>query len=301
MTSADPDTTGQSHGGPAQELSLAAGSLAPSSSVTERRGLRAALSDTAVITRRNLVRVVRLPQLLVFATIQPIMFLVLFNYVFGGAISQSLPGGSGSKYIIFLLPGILVQISTFGAGQTALGLTEDLSNGVVDRFRSLPMARSAVLAGRTFADLVRNAGVLTLMIFFAFALGFRWQSGFWRFLAGFAIGLAFSYALSWVMAVIGLLVRNPEAAQSAVFIPIFPFVFASAVFLPTQTMPGWLQVFANNQPITTIANAMRGLMVGGQALPGTTVHAQVLGALAWIIGITAVFAPLAVRVYRRVG
>ena len=278
--------------------------IAPTRPIRERVSLRDALTDTLVITRRNLVRVVRLPQLLIFATIQPVMFLFLFNFVFGGAITQSLTPEVneliGGKYIIFLLPGLMVQISTFGAGQTALGLTEDLSNGVVDRFRSLPMARSAVLAGRTFADLARNAFVMGLMVLIAFALGFRWQTNVFGFLGGFALVLLFSYALSWVMATIGLLVRNPEAAQSAVFLPVFPFVFASAVFLPTQTMPGWLQAFANNQPITIIANAMRGLMVGPELLlPGQTVPGQLLLALLWIAGITAVFAPLAVRVYRR--
>ena len=274
--------------------------MVPTQASRERVSLRDALSDTAVITRRNLVRVVRLPQLLLFATIQPLMFLLLFNYVFGGAIGQTLPPIVDGKYIIFLLPGLMVQISTFGAGQTALGLTEDLSNGVIDRFRSLPMARSAVLAGRTFADLVRNAFVMTLMLGMAFAIGFRWKTSFLGFLGGVVLVLLFSYALSWVMATIGLLVRNPEAAQSAVFLPVFPFVFASAVFIPTQTMPGWLQAFANNQPITIIANAMRGLMVGPELLlPGQTVAGQVGLALLWIAGITVVFAPLAVRVYRR--
>lgn len=278
--------------------------MAPSRVVREHVTLRDVVSDTMVITRRNLVRVARLPQLLLFATIQPVMFLLLFNFVFGGAITQSLPPGVegliDGKYIIFLLPGLMVQISTFGAGQTAMGLTEDLNNGVIDRFRSLPMARSAVLGGRTLADLARNAFVMTLMILIAFLLGFRWQTNFFGFLAGFALVLLFSYALSWVMATIGLLVKNPEAAQSAVFLPVFPFVFASAVFLPTQTMPGWLQAFANNQPITVIANAMRGLMVGPELLlPGQTVGGQVLLSLVWITVIIAVFAPLAVRVYRR--
>ncbi len=278
--------------------------MAPSRVVREDVTLRDAISDTMVITRRNLVRVARLPQLLLFATIQPVMFLFLFNFVFGGAITQSLPAGVedliDGKYIIFLLPGLMVQISTFGAGQTAMGLTEDLNNGVIDRFRSLPMARSAVLAGRTLADLARNAFVMALMVMIAFVLGFRWQTNALGFLAGFALVLLFSYALSWVMATIGLLVKNPEAAQSAVFLPVFPFVFASAVFLPTQTMPGWLQAFANNQPITVIANAMRGLMVGPELLlPGQTVGGQVLLSLVWIAAIIGVFAPLAVRVYRR--
>ena len=194
------------------------------------------VTDALVITRRNLLRNVRLPQLLVFSTVQPVMFLLLFNYVFGGAIGQTLP--AGFDYIQWLMPGLLIQISTFGAGQTALGLTEDLSKGVIDRFRSLPMTRSAVLAGRTLADLLRNAAVLTLMLVVGFAIGFRYGTSFVGFVAGVAVALAFGYAMSWVMATIGLLVKNPEATQSAVFLPVFPLVFASSVFLPTVTMPG---------------------------------------------------------------
>jgi ABC transporter DrrB family efflux protein len=268
--------------------------------VREHVGLVDAVTDAMVITRRNLVRVMRLPQLLLFSTIQPVMFLVLFTYVFGGAISGSLPPGAGDNYLVFLLPGLMVQIATFGAGQTAFGLAEDLNNGVIDRFRALPMARSAVLAGRTLADLVRNAAVLSLMLVIAFLLGFRYQTNLLLFLAGFGVGLLFSYALSWMTAVIGLLVKTPEAVQSAVFLPIFPFVFASAIFVPTVTMPEWLQVFAANQPITHVANAMRALMIGPDMLPpGMTVGGQVLIALLWIAGITAFFAPLAVRLYRR--
>ena len=278
--------------------------LTPTAATRERVSLRDAITDTIVITRRNLVRVVRLPQLLVFATIQPVMFLILFNYVFGGAITQALPPGAeeaiGGRFIIYLLPGLMVQISAFGAGQTAMGLTEDLANGVIDRFRSLPMARSAVLAGRTLADLARSVFVMGLMMLIAFLIGFRWQTSLWGFLAGFAIIMLFAYALSWIMATLGLLVKNPEAAQSAVFLPVFPFVFASAVFIPVQTMPGWLQAFANNQPVSKVAQAARGLMVGEASLqPGQTVEGQVAIALAWIVGIVAIFAPLAVRVYRR--
>jgi ABC transporter DrrB family efflux protein len=263
--------------------------------------LRDAVVDALMIVRRNLIRVVRLPQLLIFSTVQPIMFLVLFTYVFGGAVGQSLPAVVKGEYINFLLPGLMVQISAFGAGQTALGLTDDLSKGVIDRFRSLPMARSAVLTGRTLADLIRNAIVMGLMLVIAFLMGFRWQTDFLGFLGGFVLVLLFSYTLSWVTATIGLLVRNPEAVQTAIFLPVFPFVFASAVFVPTQTMPGWLQAFANNQPITVVANAIRGLMIGPELLlPGQTVAGQVFLAIVWMAGITAVFAPLAVRIYRRV-
>jgi ABC transporter DrrB family efflux protein len=284
---------------------MTATAFRPTTASREHVTVRDAISDTAVITRRNLVRIVRLPQLLLFATIQPLMFLVLFTYVFGGAITQALPPEANElidgKFIIYLLPGLMVQISVFGSGQTALGLTEDLSKGVIDRFRSLPMARSAVLAGRTLADLVRGTCVMALMLVIAFALGFRYQTSFWSFLAGFAVIMGFTYALTWVMATIGLVVRNPEATQTAVFLPVFPFVFASAVFVPVQTMPAWLQVFAEHQPVSAVAQATRGLMVGEAALqPGQTVAGQVVLALLWTFGILAVFAPLAVRVYRRV-
>jgi ABC transporter DrrB family efflux protein len=265
-----------------------------------RMSLSHAVKDTWVITKRNLLRNVRLPQLLLFATVQPVMFLLLFNYVFGGAIGEAIPPVAGGKYINWLVPGLLVQVATFGAGQTALGLTEDLSKGVIERFRSLPMARSAVLAGRTVSDLIRNGAVITLMMVVGFLIGFRWQTNIVGLVAGMLVAAAFSYAISWVMAAIGLAVKNPEAAQTAVFLPVFPFVFASSVFVPTGTMPGWLQAFADNQPITVTVNAIRGLMLGAEALPpGTSVTAQVLLALGWAVGILAVFAPMAVRIYRR--
>lgn len=259
-----------------------------------------AVRDTLVITRRNLRRNMRLPQLVIFATIQPVMFLVLFNFVFGGAISQTLPSAAGGAYINWLMPGIILQTLLFGAGQTAIGLTEDLAGGVVDRFRSLPMARSAVLAGRTLGDFVRNVGVMTLMLIIGVALGFRYQTSLLGLLAGVALALLFSYAISWVMATLGLLAKNPEAAQSGVLLPIFPLVFASSVFLPTDTMPSWLQAFADHQPITKVVNAARGLMLGDGALPaGQTVTGQVLIALAWTAAIGGVFAVVAVRMYRR--
>ncbi len=262
--------------------------------------LAQAIRDTGVITKRNLLRNVRLPQLLLFSTVQPVMFLLLFNYVFGGAIGRAIPPAAGGKYINWLIPGLIVQVATFGAGQTALGLTEDLSKGVIDRFRSLPMARSAVLAGRTMSDLIRNALIIALMLGVGFLIGFRYQTSLIRLLGGMAVALAFTYAMSWVMAAIGLAVKNPEAAQSAVFLPVFPLVFASSVFVPTQTMPDWLRAFADNQPITVTTNALRGLILGeGALLPGQTVEGQILAALAWAAAILVVFAPLAVRVYRR--
>ncbi len=262
-----------------------------------------AVRHTAVITRRNTLRVVRLPQLLLFSTIQPVMFLLLFNYVFGGAISLGGPGTPtlDQDYINWLIPGILVQTAVFGATATALGLTEDLGAGVIDRFRSLPMARSAVLAGRTFADLVRNSFVNVLMLVVGFMMGWRFEQGALKMLLGVSLALLFGYAFSWVMATIGLLAKTPEAAQAAGFLPIFPLVFASSVFVPTQTMPEWLQVFAENQPISVLADTVRSLMVPEEFL-GVLGYDQgqlILQSLLWIAIIIAVFAPLAVRQYRR--
>ena len=274
------------------------------------------VKDITVITRRNLLRNIRLPQLLIFATVQPVMFLLLFNFVFGGAIGGAIPPIAQGEYINWLLPGLLIQVAAFGAGQTALGLTEDLSKGVIDRFRSLPMARSAVLAGRTLSDLIRNGFVIGLMVLMGFLLGFRYQSDPLRFVAGLAVAMVFSFALSWIMATIGLAVKSPEAAQSAVFLPVFPLVFASSVFVPTDTMPTWLQGFAETQPITVTVNALRGLMLGREALadfqPGMsssqlaeavanapTVQGQVLLSLFWSFAIMAIFVPLAIRVYRK--
>lgn len=260
------------------------------------------LVHTAVITRRNVLRVVRLPQLLLFSTVQPVMFLLLFNYVFGGAIDLGGgPVGGSGDYINWLIPGILVQTAVFGATATSIGLTEDLSAGVIDRFRSLPMARSAVLAGRTIADLVRNTFVNSLMLVVGFLMGWRFEQGFFKMALGVAIALLFGYAFSWVMASIGLTAKTPEAAQSAGFLPIFPLVFASSVFVPTESMPDWLQAFADNQPITVLANTVRSLMIPEEALGflGLDQGQLILQSLAWIVGIVVVFGYISVRQYKR--
>jgi ABC transporter DrrB family efflux protein len=249
------------------------------------------LNQIAVLTWRNLLRNVRLPQLLVFATIQPVMFLLLFNYVFGGAIHAG--GGQGGTYIDFLLPGLLAQTSLFGATQTTLGLTEDLANGAIDRFRSLPISRITVLAGRTISDLLRNVFVIGLMLVVGFVLGFRLGGSILGAVAALGLILAFAFAFSWVMATVGLAVKNPEAAQAAGFLVIFPLTFASSVFVPTQTMPSWLQRFTLHQPVTVVVNSVRGLT------GGTPVGADVLQALAWTAAILAVFVPLAVQLFRR--
>jgi ABC-2 type transport system permease protein len=243
--------------------------------------------DAVVIARRNLIGIARTPQLLVFATIQPILFVLLFRYVFGGAID--VPGVS---YVDYLIPGIIVQTVVFGATSTAVGLSEDMSKGIIDRFRSLPMSRSAVLGGRTIADLVRNVFVVLLMIAVGTAVGFRFHNGFLPAVAAVFVALLLGYCLSWVFAFIGLTVADPESAQLAGFLPIFPLVFASSVFTSIQSMPGWLQAFAKVQPITRAADTVRALTQGGP------VAANLIWTLLWSITILAVFAPLAVRRYR---
>jgi ABC-2 type transport system permease protein/oleandomycin transport system permease protein len=250
------------------------------------------VSDALAMTRRNLIRYVRIPTLLVFSTVQPIMFVLLFVYVFGGAVSRSLP--NGVKYVDFLMPGIFVQTVVFGSTQTGVGLAEDLSKGMIERFRSLPMARSAVLAGRTLGDAVRNTFVVILMTIVGMLVGFRFHTNVVASVAALLLVVAFGFAFSWISATIGLTVHDVESAQTAGFIWVFPLVFASSVFVPIHTLPGWLQAFARINPITNVANAMRALILGG---PTTR---YVLYALAWIVGILAVFMPFATRRYRRV-
>jgi ABC-2 type transport system ATP-binding protein len=255
------------------------------------RAVRSAVTDTAVVTGRNLRHFIRQPDLLTFSTIQPVLFVLLFVYVFGGAVGRSLP--HGVAYVDFLLPGIFVQSVTFGASQTAVGLSEDLQRGVVDRFRSMPMARSAVLAGRTVADLVRNILIIFLMIAVGYLVGFRFHGGVAGAAGCIAVVAAFGFALSWIFAFVALTVRGAEAAQTAGFVVIFPLVFASSVFVPVSTFPDWLQAFAKINPVTVTANAARSL-----ALFGTTTS---LGAAAaWIGGLLAVFIPLSVWRYRRI-
>jgi ABC-2 type transport system ATP-binding protein len=253
--------------------------------------LRAGISDAGVVTARNLRHFVRQPQLLIFSTIQPIMFVLLFVYVFGGAVKASLP--KGVTYADFLLPGIFVQSVAFRATQTAVGLSEDLERGVVDRFRSMPMARSAVLLGRTLADLVRNVLIILLMIGVGYLVGFSFNAGVLQAAASVAVVTAFGFALSWIFAFVALTVRGAEAAQAAGFVVIFPLVFASSVFVPVSTMPGWLQSFSRVSPVTLTANTARSYAL----IPGTPTS---LGeTAAWIGGLLLIFVPLCVWRYRR--
>ena len=246
------------------------------------------VADAAAVTKRNLLRYVRVPTLLLFSTIQPVMFVLLFVFVFGGEIT--IPGVA---YVDYLMPGIFVQTVVFGSTQTGVGLAEDLSRGMIDRFRSLPMARSAVLAGRTLSDTVRNLFVVLLMTVVGTLVGFRFHAGVLAALAAIALAVLFGLAVSWISAFIGLAVRDVESAQAAGFVWVFPLVFASSSFVRVGSMPGWLQGFAKVNPITNTVNALRALCLGG---PTTR---PLLYSLAWIFGILLAFGPLAVKRYRR--
>jgi ABC-2 type transport system permease protein/oleandomycin transport system permease protein len=248
------------------------------------------VGDATAVAWRNLLAYVRLPELAVFSTIQPVMFVLLFRYVFGNSINLSDPS---INYVDYLMPGIIVQTAVFGAAATGIGLAEDLQKGLIERFRSLPMARSAVLAGRTLADAVRNVFVMVLITAVGFAVGFRIHGGVPAYLAALALILVFAFALSWVVATIGLGASNGEAAQAAIFPLLFPLTFASSAFVDTSFMPGWLQAFAEHQPVTITVNAARDLVLGQPVGWG------VVASLAWSAALMAVFAPLAVRRYRR--
>jgi ABC transporter DrrB family efflux protein len=247
------------------------------------------LADSRVMAARQLRKTLRRPTYIVFAFVQPVTFVLLFRYVFGGAID------TGSvDYVDFLMPGIIVQTAIFGALITGLGLTEDLKTGVVDRFRSLPMARSAVLLGRTAADAAINVMTLIVMVLVGVAVGFRPSQPIYDLALAFALVLGFSYVFSWISAFVGLTVRDPETAQSAGFIWVFPLTFASSAFVPTDSMPAPVQAFADVNPVTLAVDAARALTVGdGDAL------GPALGTLAWLVGLMLVFVPLAVRAFRR--
>lgn len=250
------------------------------------------LHDSRVITVRNLRRYLRVPQLLFFSSVQPIMFLLLFNYVFGGSLGQAVvvPGG---EYIDYLLPGILVQVVMFGGVQTGIGLADDMGRGIIDRFRSLPMSRLAVVAGRTAADAVRNLVVVGIMLLVGTAIGFRFQNGPGAAAAMVGLVVLFGYAVSWTFALVGMTVTDPETAQLASFVFIFPFTFASSAFVVVDTMPDWLQVFAQHQPVTPVVDSARQLALG------TPPDGSVWRALVWIAALLTVFVPLALWRYRR--
>jgi ABC-2 type transport system permease protein/oleandomycin transport system permease protein len=255
-------------------------------SLSER--FREALQDTATVTWRDMVRTARQPEMLTFAVIMGAFFLLLFNYVFGGAIGA----GAGVDYIQFVVPGVLVITALQGAQQTGTGLATDLSGGVTDRFRSLPMNQGAVIAGRTVADAARNLVGLLLLAAVAMVMGFRFSS-FGGAIAAVALTLAVGFAFSWLSAAIAAKVRNPEMVGMLSMFWLFPLMLASSAFAPPASMPGWLQGFATHQPISVAANAVRGLT------DGTPAGGDVVYALAWVVGMLAVFMPLSSRLYQK--
>jgi ABC transporter DrrB family efflux protein len=252
--------------------------------------VRRAITDTLVIAERNLIRLPRAPDLLLAFTIQPIMFVLLFRYVFGGAINTG-----GVPYVNFLIPGIIVQNIAFGGFVTALGLNEDIHKGLIDRFRSLPMARPAVLAGRTISDIATNSLSIAILLVTGVIIGFSFHTSFLHAVAGIGLLLLFGYAFSWVFAFLGMIVSSPESANSVGFIAVFPLTFISSAFVPPSSMPSVLRAFANVNPFTIMVDAMRSLWLGFPA------HNYVWGAVVWSLAILAVFSPVAVARYRRVG
>ena len=250
--------------------------------------LQYAASDTLVLAKRSLKRIPRQPDLLVGFTIQPIMFVLLFVYVFGGAIDTG-----PLDYVDFLIPGIIVQSMVFGGFVTALGLAEDLKKGLIDRFRSLPMWGAAVVAGRILADVGTNVIQLAIMFTVGIIAGFRFNASFWEIVAGLALLLLIGYAFSWVFAFIGLTASSPEASNAYGFTILFPLTFISSAFVPVDTMPDWLQPIAEHNPFTTMVDAARALFIG------TPAGNDVWLAVAWSLGIIAVFSMLSVWRYRR--
>src|ERR1017187_5997981 len=251
--------------------------------------LRFAARDVVTLARRNLLALIRVPTQLVFMVIQPVMFVLLFRYIF-----SALGTFTGGNYVNFLIPGILVQTTIFGAVGTAIGLAEDLQRGLIERFKALPMARMAVLGGRTVADLTRNIGVVTIITFVGMAVGFRPTGSFVSYIQACLLMLIFAYCLSWGFAFVGLAAPNSETAQAMTFPLIFPLTFASTIFIPLYKLPPWLRPFANNQPVSQCATAVRGLMLG------TPHGASTWITLAWSVGAIAVLAPLATAQYRKV-
>jgi ABC transporter DrrB family efflux protein len=271
----------------------------------EEARVRATVSDWWVLTKRNLLTYLRKPDLLVFSTIQPVMFVLLFRFVWGGAMERILP--PSISYVDFLMPGIFVQTAIFAALQTGVGLADDLQKGLIDRFKSLPMARSAVLAGRTAADSVVIVFQVILMLIVAFLVGYRLHEGLAEAVIGFVGAVAVGYAFTWMAAFAGLSLKTVEAVQAATFTLVFPFVFASSAFLPDTDFPGWLQAWSNVNPVSIWSETIRVLTLGEiytQAPAQLVGDVPSLGTLlwqsaAWFFGILAVFVPLGVRFYRR--
>jgi ABC transporter DrrB family efflux protein len=264
----------------------------PTTTVTPERSrisVTETIADSRVMAARQMRKVLRRPMFVVYLFVQPVIFVLLFRYVFGGAINTG-----HIAYVNYLLPGIIVMTAVFGSLTTGLGLTEDLASGAVDRFRSLPIAQSAVLIGRTTADLVTNVITVAVMLLIGLAVGFRPDQPIYDLVAALALVLAFAYVFSWISAFVGASVRNPETAQSVGFIWVFPLVFASSAFVPTEHMPGVVRAFANVNPVSLVVNAARALTIGHANTLGPA-----LGTLAWLAGLLLIFVPLSVRAFRR--
>jgi ABC transporter DrrB family efflux protein len=251
------------------------------------------LRDTLEMVSRNLIHIKRTPELLLDVTLSPIMFVLLFSLVFGGAINVGAEGGEDASYINFLMAGIFVQTVAFAGIYTGVLLANDLQKGMIDRFRSLPMAQSSVLTGRTLTDLLRAALAIAIMWMVGMLVGFRPEGGVFGSLSAIGIMLLFGFALSWVGVATGALVRTPEALQGIIFAAVFPLTFVSSAFVPTDTMPGWMQIFAENQPMTMVVNAVRDLTLG------TDLYSAEIPSIVWSVGILAVAFPLGIWLYNR--
>jgi ABC-2 type transport system permease protein/oleandomycin transport system permease protein len=273
----------------------AAVAAAPDARVSNRLPRGAALNDALVIAGRNVKHLLRTPQLLVFSVVQTVMFLLLFVYVFGGSIKVP-----GLSFVDYLIPGYLAQIAIFDGFGVSIFFAEDSKSGLIDRFRALPMARSAVVGGRAVADLLRQAALLAIVTFVGLLVGYGFHGSFGDIVLAYVIALVWGFAMFWVFAAIGLFVRDTETAQAA-STPFFIMVFVSSSVILVDTLPGWLQPIARNQPLSQVCNAMRGLMDGsaGAALVEHSTSHYVLTSFIWCAAITAVFAPLAIYAYRR--
>jgi ABC transporter DrrB family efflux protein len=272
-------------------VAVQAGAPGAPASPTALTQARWAVSDTLAITQRNLLVWMRVPAYIVFTVIQPVIFVLMFRYVFGGAIA--VPGIHGG-YVSFLMPGIIGQTAAFATFGTAIALAQELKKGVIDRLRSMPMARSAVLAGRLVADTARMTITILIVLAVGYAVGFRFQNGAGPAILMIVLAVVFGVAICVIAAFTGLAIGDEESVQAFGLIWLFPLTFLSSAFVPISTMPGWLQAFANNQPVTFVINTMRALALGHQPI-----EANLLKSLAWLAGIFIVFAPLAVRAYKR--
>jgi ABC-2 type transport system permease protein len=262
-----------------------------------------ALTNGLLVTKRNLLTLTRVPTVFVFELVQPIMFVLLFRFIYANNIANLPPG---LDYVQFLMPGIFVQNAIFGATTTAIGLAEDMKNGIIDRFRSLPMARSAVLIGRTTFDLAKNMILVAIVLVIGYLVGFRFQNGFVNAVLMIVLVMAVGFTFSWISACIGLALKQVEAVQAASFTWIFPFVFVSSAFVPVVGMAPFLQVIARNNPVTHWCNLARYLAVGFPAITDPVTHMPIdtfegllVKSVLWIVGLLLIFVPLAIRLYRR--